>query len=135
MYRIKNTADDRTKTLLHRTASQFQLEPVLGSRRIRLGESVDITDEHYERVKGMIDAWVSKGMVSVTKLGAEKKKTEPKVDSSIGVGFGNTEAVDKLEMVDPITVADEVKVEEKAPEPEKVEIKEEPKKSGRPKKF
>ncbi len=65
MYRIKNTAEDRTKHLLHRTAAKFELEPTLGGVRIRLGSFIDITDEHYARVKPIIDEWVGKGMVEV----------------------------------------------------------------------
>lgn len=68
MYRVKNTANDRSKTLLHRVAPGFVEEPTLGSRRIRLGEYLDITDEHYDRVKDMLAGWVKKGMVSVIKL-------------------------------------------------------------------
>ncbi len=63
MYRIKNTADDRTKHLQHRTATKFELEPSLGGHRIRLGTHYDISDEHYIRVKLTIDEWVKKGMV------------------------------------------------------------------------
>lgn len=68
MIRIKNTADDRRKAHLHRTASRFQMEPTLGSTRIRLRGYVDITDEHYERVKDLIEEWVAKGMVEVIRL-------------------------------------------------------------------
>ncbi len=77
MYRIKNTADDRSKHLLHRTASQFELEPNLGGHRIRLGTYYDITDEHYERVKPVLDVWVKKGMVDVFPVlpdGADARK-------------------------------------------------------------
>lgn len=65
MYRIKNTADDRMKHLQHRTATKFELEPSLGGHRIRLGSHHDISDEHYARVKPVIDEWVKKGMVDV----------------------------------------------------------------------
>lgn len=71
MYRIKNTADDRSKHLLHRTANQFELEPQIGGHRIRLRSYLDITDEHYERVKHMVDAWVRKGIVEVSKVGPD----------------------------------------------------------------
>jgi len=111
MYRIKNTADDRTKHILHRTATKFELEPVLGAVRIRLGKFVDISDEHYVRVKGMIDGWVKNGMVEVSKLGAVKespRKLEP-------LGIINTAAIKNLEF------ASEAKVEEQ------VQVKEEPK--------
>lgn len=69
MYRIKNTADDRSKHLKHRTATKFELEPSLGGHRIRLGTHYDISDEHYARVKPLVDEWVKKGMVEVLELG------------------------------------------------------------------
>lgn len=65
MYRIKNTANDRTKHFLHRTATKFEVEPSLGGRRIFLNSHCDVSDEHYERVKPTVDEWVKKGMVSV----------------------------------------------------------------------
>ena len=74
MYRIKNTAEDRTKHLLHRTAAKFELEPALGGVRIRLGSFVDITDEHYERVKPLVDEWVKKGMVEVVDLDSSENR-------------------------------------------------------------
>lgn len=70
MYRIKNTANDRTKAHLHRTATRFESEPSLGGARIRLGSHIDISDDHYDRVKPIIDEWVTKGMVHVFKLDA-----------------------------------------------------------------
>lgn len=73
MFRIKNTADDRAKHLLHRTAAKFELEPSLGGYRIRLGTYYDITDEHYSRVKPVLDEWVKKGMVEVTNLALLEK--------------------------------------------------------------
>jgi hypothetical protein len=86
MFRIKNTADDRTKELLHRTASQFELEPNLGGHRIRLGTHLDITNEHYERVKPTVATWVKKGMVDVFELGSDGSDTrklinEPQVNA------------------------------------------------------
>lgn len=87
MYRVKNTAEDRTKHLLHRTASQFELEPSLGGTRIRLGTFIDITDEHYARVKPLLDSWVLKGMVEVFPVlqdGTDVRKfvTEPQYDAN-----------------------------------------------------
>lgn len=87
MYRIKNTAEDRTKHLLHRTATKFELEPTLGGIRIRLGAFLDITDEHYERVKPVVDEWVKKGMVEVIQNGSDsadlrKFTKEPEYDAN-----------------------------------------------------
>lgn len=65
MYRIKNTAEDRSKHLKHRTATKFEIEPSLGGNRIRLGSYLDISDEHYARVKPTVDEWVKNGTVDV----------------------------------------------------------------------
>lgn len=63
--RIKNTADDRLKAHLHRTTPKLVQEPSLLGRRIRLGETITISDEDYARNKATIDAWVSHGVVEV----------------------------------------------------------------------
>lgn len=72
--RIKNTADDRTKHLLHRTSTRFELEPILGDKRIRLGTFIDVDDEYYERVKHLVAPWIKNGMVEVFKLQKEGDK-------------------------------------------------------------
>lgn len=76
MYRIKNTADDRSKHLLHRTATQFELEPSLGGHRIRLRSYLDITDEHYERVKSVVAAWERKGIVEVSRINTDSSSDD-----------------------------------------------------------
>jgi len=63
--RIKNTANDRSKVHLHRTAARFELEPSFGGQRIRLGESRVISDADYRRNKQVIDEWVAKGIVEI----------------------------------------------------------------------
>lgn len=63
--RIKNTANDRSKAHLHRTAARFELEPSFGGQRIRLGESRVISDADYHRNKQVIDEWVAKGIVEI----------------------------------------------------------------------
>lgn len=88
MYRIKNTADDRTKVQLHRTASRFELEPQLGGRRIRLRSHLDITDEHYEKTKTVIDDWVRKGIVEVIKLEGEGPLARPVSVDADGLKLG-----------------------------------------------
>lgn len=90
MYRIKNTADDRQKALLHRTASKFATEPDLGGRRIRLGTSIEITDEHFARVKPVLDEWVKNGMVEYELIGAEKEPAEkdgPTLEGWVQAGY------------------------------------------------
>lgn len=68
MIRIKNTAEDRSKSLLHRTAPKFELEPSLGGQRIRIRSFIDITEDHYAKVKHIVDVWVKAGMVEVVRL-------------------------------------------------------------------
>lgn len=68
MYVIKNTANDRSKSFLHRNAARFELEPSLGGVRIRLNSSITITAEHYKQNEALIQEWVSKGMVDVVPL-------------------------------------------------------------------
>lgn len=74
--RIKNTAEDYSKSLLHRTAPKFELEPMLGDKRIRLRSFIDITDEHYEKVKHIVAPWVKAGMVEVIQLGGSDTKAK-----------------------------------------------------------
>lgn len=71
MYKIKNTANDRSKTLLHRTAIKFELEPSFAGVRLRLGESRDIEDAVYERNKELLDRWEKNGMISIERPGSE----------------------------------------------------------------
>lgn len=82
MYKIKNTANDRSKTLLHRTAIKFELEPSFAGRRLRLGESRDIEDAVYERNKELLDRWEKNGMISVEKVGGEKASPKPQPASA-----------------------------------------------------
>lgn len=72
MIRIKNTAEDRSKSLLHRTASKFEIEPMLGDQRIRLRSHLDITEEYYERVKHLVAPWIAAGMVEVINLDTQQ---------------------------------------------------------------
>lgn len=143
MYRIKNTADDRTKHLLHRTASRFELEPVLGARRIRLGEHYDITDEHYEKVKHIVAPWVKKGMVEVIKLDSKSDSKETKKETKNPASdVLNPPPVAALEFnVEPTKLETlekaEAQVESPKEETKKEEVKKEESKKGpgRPKKY
>lgn len=71
MYRIKNTSTDPTKRHLHRVAQSFQEEPNFAGTRLKLGASLDITDDQYERMKELLNSWVVKGMITVTNLEAK----------------------------------------------------------------
>lgn len=97
--RIKNTADDRTKHLLHRTASRFELEPILGDKRIRLGTYIDVDDEYYERVKHLVAPWIKNGMVEVFKLEVEGNKI-------ISSGSVAPMKIEELRLPEVVTVAE-----------------------------
>lgn len=71
MYRIKNTSTDLNKRHLHVVAQGFQEEPSFAGTRIKLGASLDITNTQYERMKDLLNSWVTKGMVTVTNLDAQ----------------------------------------------------------------
>lgn len=147
IYRIKNTADDRTKVLQHRLATGFQMEPSLGGHRIRLGQFLDIAEDHYLRVKEMVDSWVAKGMVEVSVVGNNISKYPPPsvVEEVFVPSPQNVAAVAKLELETLPTVA-EVTYSVELPIPltelkldllkDEVSSEEEtkPKKGGRPKK-
>lgn len=100
MYRVKNTAEDRSKSLLHRTAPKFELEPMLCGRRVQLRGYVDITDEQYAANKATLDVWVKNGMVDVIDMGSEGK-APPVVEDSI-------KWVAKEEMGEPVINATSV---------------------------
>lgn len=69
MYKIKNTADDRSKVTLHRTATKFELEPSFAGLRLRLGQSRLIEDEVFQRNEELLRAWEKNGMISIEKEG------------------------------------------------------------------
>lgn len=121
MIRIKNTAEDYSKSLLHRTAPKFELEPTLGGQRIRLRSFLDITEEHYARVKPMIDVWVAGGMVEVINLSDIAAPTSivftpPVIDKEIEKAF-DTSAKQILEQAISIGPVDVVEVPEVVPPP------------------
>ncbi len=76
---IKNTANDRNKAHLHRVASKITYEPSIGGVRLRLGETMTITDDQYDRLKDMLKGWEAKGMIEI--LDAPDKPKESSEDS------------------------------------------------------
>ncbi len=89
MYRIKNTSTDPTKRNLHRVAQGFQEEPNFAGTRLKLGTSLDITDDQYNRMKGLLDSWVAKGMVTVNNLEAKPvaDPTSPTFEDWVKSGY------------------------------------------------
>lgn len=130
MYKITNTSQDRTKTLLHRTTPKWDPEPFFDGRRLRHGESRVISDEHYERCKNTIGEWVKGGIVSVEPLASEPKpkKVQVKVPESplppkkpfletplitvVGEAVVNTAAAAKIDFVESPPSEEVVKTEE-----------------------
>ena len=102
MYKIRNTTMDRTRTHLHRVAAKLVMEPVLGGHRIKMRETIEITDDHYAQVKDMLAEWESKGMVEVTKVGVS-------IPSNPMIMSINTAGIERLEL----NLADDVVVEGK----------------------
>lgn len=106
MYRITNTAFNRAKEHLHRVAPKFDPEPDFGGRRLRNGESIEISDEHYERVKDMLAVWEKTGVVDIThffgaaeptlltKEGAEEKRPSVAEKNNEETGAGPSDAQD-----------------------------------------
>ena len=63
MWKVINTANDRMKADLHRLASKFTYEPSIGGMRLRLGETMELDDEHFEQLREQLEGWRAKGMV------------------------------------------------------------------------
>ncbi len=65
--RIKNTADDRTKTRLHRVAPKLIQEPCILGRRLRLGETMFISEESYSSkfLKEYLSSLVKDGVIDI----------------------------------------------------------------------
>jgi hypothetical protein len=88
MIRIKNAVDDQSKAHLRQawasrsSRSDYDLEPVLDGRTIRLRTHIDITEQHYERVKHIVDVWAKKGIVSVIPLGPDGKPLNQLIPST-----------------------------------------------------
>jgi hypothetical protein len=76
MWKITNTANDRSKAELHRTASKFTYEPSIGGVRLRLGETIEMDDEHFEENRSLLEGWQAKGMVDFERVGGEPAKAE-----------------------------------------------------------
>ena len=63
MWKITNTANDRSKVELHRLAAKFTYEPSIDGIRLRLGESREFTDEHFATIRAQVESWKLKGIV------------------------------------------------------------------------
>jgi len=77
-YKIWNTALDPSCRLAQRKAAKMQMEPVIAGRRLRLRESMEISDKLFEINKGNIELNKKHGVVDWKKVGAEKAPAEAK---------------------------------------------------------
>lgn len=88
MYRIRNTADDRSKAHLHRKATKMIYEPSIAGRRLQLRGTLDLTDKQFEQNREMLVGWEAKGMIEIEFLRTGD------VDSTTG-RTGKQEAVEE----------------------------------------
>ena len=77
MYKITNTANDRTKANLHRTASKFILEPTFQGIRLGIRDSRLISDDDFEKNRELLEGWEKKGMISIERPEEETKPGLP----------------------------------------------------------
>ena len=71
MWKVTNTANDRSKADLHRIATKFTYEPSIGGLRLRLGESMELDDAHFATVRAQLEGWKGKGIVDFERIGGE----------------------------------------------------------------
>jgi hypothetical protein len=69
-YELKNTADDRSKVHLHRIASKLVMEPVICDRRLKLRDTMTVSDEYFESHKDQLKGLETKGVIEIKHVGA-----------------------------------------------------------------
>lgn len=79
MLKIKNTALDRSKTLLHRTAPKLEMEPVINGHRLRLNSSAEVTEEWAEKNKKYLEDLIKMGVIEVGY--SDKAPAEPQLNA------------------------------------------------------
>jgi hypothetical protein len=87
MYKIKNTAMDRSKDFLHRRAPRMRPEPTISGRRLMLNQTMVLTDEQYAHNELLIKELISHGVVEVEMIPPFMipKKEEPIVEQPVVV--------------------------------------------------
>lgn len=94
-YKLKNTALDHDKRFLHRRASKMQMEPVIGGRRLRIRQSMVISDELFEHNRANLELWQRWGVVSWEKVGGEAGRKVPTKEEVMAAGYSE-EAAEKI---------------------------------------
>lgn len=69
MWKIKNTATDRSKTHLHRIAPSLEMEPVVAGRRLFMGTSVTISEGQYQHDCARLKMLEKTGAIECVYLG------------------------------------------------------------------
>jgi hypothetical protein len=64
MYKLTNVATDHRFAMQRRTAPRLQMEPLIGSMRLRLGKSLLIPDAFFERNKVEIEKHKRHGVLA-----------------------------------------------------------------------
>lgn len=94
-YKLKNTALDHDKRFLHRTASKMQMEPVIGGRRLRIRQSMVISDELFAHNLATLILWRGWGIVTWEKVGGEAGRKVPTKEEVMAAGYSE-EAAEKI---------------------------------------
>jgi len=96
-YKLKNTALDHDKRFLHRKASKMQMEPVIGGRRLRIRQSMVISDELFEHNRANLELWNKWGVVSWEKVGGEGGRRVPTKEEVMAAGYSEEAAESIIE--------------------------------------
>lgn len=78
MLKIKNTALDPSKSLLHRTASKMEMEPMINGQRLRLRTSVDVPEEWANKNRDYLEKLIKQGVIEVNF--SDKAPPEPQLN-------------------------------------------------------
>ncbi len=75
-WKLTNVSLEPAHAMKRRTAARMEMEPVIGAGRIRLNQSVTISDEVYEASKAKIDLCVKQGVLTAESSAPVVKKVE-----------------------------------------------------------
>lgn len=65
MLKIKNTALDPMKSLLHRKAAKLEMEPMINGQRLRLRTSVDVPEDWANKNRDYLEKLVKQGVIEI----------------------------------------------------------------------
>jgi hypothetical protein len=70
-YKVWNTALDHSKAILRRRAPKLQMEPIIAGIRLRIRQSMVITDEQYVVNEPNLKLYKSWGVLDFSQIGGE----------------------------------------------------------------